>query len=158
MKTLRFLSLVLLSCLAFSASAKQIIGINEQVALPTEGLELKAKIDSGAKNTSLHALNIKLFQQNGKQWVSFDTLNQKKETISLSAPVHRIARIKRHNGKSQERPVIITGVCIGNILRNVEVNLIDRSRLNYPLLIGRTYLDGNFLIDVSLKYTVKPNC
>lgn len=138
--------------------AKQIVGIYETVSLPTKGLELKAKIDSGAKNSSLHALNIKRYQQNNKEWVSFDTVGKKGEKISLSAPVARIAKIKRHNGISQERPVIIVGVCIGNILRDVEVNLIDRSILNYPMLIGRTYLEGNFLIDVSKQYTAKPNC
>lgn len=141
-----------------SAFAKQVIGIYETVALPTEGLELKAKIDSGARHTSLHALDIKIFKQNGKDWVAFKTNNGKGDTISLSAPVHRIAKIKRHNAPSQSRPVIITGVCIGNVLRNVEVNLIDRSRLNYPLLIGRSYIEGNFLIDVAVKNTVKPNC
>jgi len=138
--------------------AKQIVGIYEKVALPTQELILKAKIDSGAKNTSLHALNIKLFQQNEKEWVSFDTLDGRGGLVSLSAPVYRIARIKRHNGASQERPVVIMGVCIGNISRKVEVNLIDRSRLNYPLLIGRTYLDGHFLIDVSQQYLQNPNC
>jgi hypothetical protein len=157
MKIIYLLPLVLLLSSPF-LSAKQIIGIYEKVALPTEGLVLKAKIDSGAKNTSLHALNIQLFQQNGKQWVSFDTVNGNDEKISLSAPVHRIAKVKRHNALSQKRPVIITGVCLANFLRNVEVNLIDRGRLNYPLLIGRTYLEGTFLIDVSLRYTTQPNC
>jgi hypothetical protein len=157
MKFIHFSSLLLL-LVAPLASAKQIIGIYESVSLPTEGLELKAKIDSGAKNTSLHALNINIFKQNGKDWVAFETVNEKGNMVSLSAPVHRIAKIKRHNAPSQSRPVIIAGVCIGNVLRNVEVNLIDRSKLNYPLLIGRSYIEGNFLIDVALSYTVQPNC
>ena len=93
--------------------AKVIIGIYEQVALPTKGLVLKAKIDSGAKNTSLHAVNIKLFKQNDKDWVSFDTINGKGETLSLSAPIYRIARIKRHSGVSQERPVKLRHQAIG---------------------------------------------
>ncbi len=157
MKRIPFLLLMLvfISPMGFS---KQIIGVNEQVELPIEGLKLKAKIDSGAKNTSLHALDIKRFEQNGKDWVSFKTTDGEGKLIDLSSPVHRIARIKRHNSPSQERPVILTTVCIANVLRTVEVNLIDRSKLIFPLLIGRSYLDGYFLIDVSLKYTTKPNC
>lgn len=157
MKTVYILSIALL-LMSSSVFAKQIIGINEEVSLPIEGLTLKAKIDSGARNTSLHATNVKLFKQNEKDWVSFTTVDGKGGTIVLSAPVHRVARVKRHNGPSQNRPVIITSVCIGNVLRNVEVNLVDRTKLNYPLLIGRSYMEGRFLIDVSLKYTVKPNC
>jgi len=157
MKLITFSFLLSLVISPFSHS-KQIMGIYEKVALPTQGLVLKAKIDSGAKNSSLHAVNIKLYQQNEKEWVSFDTLDGHGDQVSLSAPVHRIARIKRHNGASQKRPVVIMGICVGNILRTVEVNLIDRSRLNYPMLIGRTYLDGNFLIDVSQQYLQKPNC
>jgi len=156
-KIVFFILYAFLSCPLFVYS-KQIVGIYEKVSLPTKGLVLKAKIDSGAKNSSLHAVNIKRYQQNNKEWVLFETVDKKGGKIALSAPVARIARIKRHNGISQERPVIIVGICIGNILRDVEVNLIDRSILNYPLLIGRTYLDGNFLIDVSKQYTTKPNC
>lgn len=150
----------ILVLLVFSpmALAKQIIGIYEKVALPVHGLVLTAKIDSGARNSSLHAVNIKLFQQNDREWVSFDTVNGSGGMIHLSAPVHRIASVKRHSGKSQKRPVVIMSVCIDRILRNVEVNLIDRSILNHPLLIGRSYLEGRFLIDVSKKYLFKPNC
>ncbi len=158
---MKFLSVslfVILSVVSSLSFAKTVIGIYEHVALPVQGLTLKAKIDSGAKNSSLHAVDINLFLQNGRQWVSFKTENGKGEVINLSAPVHRIAKIKRHNQPSQKRPVIKTEVCIGNTLRTVEVNLIDRSVLNYPLLIGRSYIEDNFLIDVSQSYTREPNC
>ena len=143
---------------ASPATAKTIIGLYEKVAFPVQQFTLKAKIDTGARHSSLHALNIKIYQQNSKDWVSFDTEDDKGKTISFSAPVHRIARVKRHNGVTQKRPVIITSLCIGNILREVEVNLIDRTRFNYRLLVGRSFLEKNFLVDVANEYTQKPNC
>ena len=140
------------------AGAKAIIGVYENASIPEFDLTLKAKIDTGARHSSLHAENIKLFKKEDRQWVSFSTKNDKGELVSFTKPVHRIAKIKRHNGVSQQRPVIITNICIANTLYIAEINLIDRSALNYPMLIGRSYLKHNFLVDVSEKYTKKPQC
>jgi len=138
--------------------SKQIIGIYETVSLPTKNLVLRAKVDSGATNSSLHAVNIKRYYHHQREWVSFDTVNENGNVVSLSAIVKRTAKIKRHDGNSQERPVIEIGLCIGSIFREAEVNLIDRSMFDYSLLIGRSYLEGNFLIDVSIEYSAKPDC
>ena len=50
------------------------------------------------------------------------------------------------------------GICLGNVYKEVEVNLEDRSKFNYQLLIGRSYLKNSFLVDASATFTLKPNC
>ena len=68
--------------------------------------------------------------------------------------------IKSHlEEETHGRVVVLMGICLGNTYRETEVNLIDRSGLNYPMLIGRRYLAGNnFIVDSGLAYSVKPEC
>jgi hypothetical protein len=56
------------------------------------------------------------------------------------------------------RPVIRLGICLGNVYKEVEVNLQDRSKFNYQMLIGRSYLKNSFLVDASATFTVETNC
>ena len=59
---------------------------------------------------------------------------------------------------SIERPVISLGICLGNIYRQVNVNLADRTNYNYTMLIGRDYLNGVYIVDVEIVHTTKPTC
>ena len=67
-------------------------------------------------------------------------------------------KIKNLDGKPQTRLAIYLGICLGSSYEEAEVNLVDRSDFNYQMLIGRSFLKGNAIIDPSLKYTTKPNC
>jgi hypothetical protein len=69
-----------------------------------------------------------------------------------------MATIKQHDAESVTRPVIRLGICLGTVYKEVEVNLEDRSKFNYQLLIGRSYLKNSFLVDASATFTLKPNC
>lgn len=141
-----------------AAFSQQVVGWVEKVSIHPGNLVLKAKIDSGAKTTSLHCECISIAERDGKKWVSFTVTNDKGEQIRLEREVQRIAKIKRHFGESQERAVITMGVCLANVYKEVEVNIVDRSGLNYAMLIGRNFLAGDFLIDSSNTYTQKPRC
>ena len=70
----------------------------------------------------------------------------------------RTARIKRHRGMRQQRPVVRMGICVGNYYREAEVNLVDRSNFKYPLLIGRSFMGDRLLIDPSTQFTLEPGC
>jgi hypothetical protein len=70
----------------------------------------------------------------------------------------RTATIKRHYLKSQQRPVIKLGLCLGTIYKETEVNLVDRSGFQYRMLLGRKFMEGEVIIDPSAKYTVEPEC
>lgn len=122
------------------------------------GIELKAKLDSGAKTSSINAKEMEFFILEGKEHVRFKVKNKAGETSELTEPVIRQVSIKRHFGKSQKRPVVMLTICLGGIRKEIEVNLVDRAGFNYPLLIGRSALAGDFLIDPGAIRQLQPDC
>jgi hypothetical protein len=140
------------------ASQAVTAGWIEKAVLYPSGIIFHAKLDTGAKTTSINALDPEFFQRDGKRWSKFKITNRNSETITIEAPVVREATIKRHFGKQQIRPVIMLDICIGNVRKTEEVNLVDRANLNYQLLIGRNFLKGDLLIDSSSTYRLSPDC
>lgn len=138
--------------------AKDIAGYVERARIYPGGLFLSAKLDTGAENSSLNAANVQKFEREGKTWVRFEITNAKSRTIVLERPIHRTARVRRHGGRAQERDVLLLWICLGTVLKEVEVNIIDRTGFNYQLLIGRSYLSGNFLVDSDESFLVESSC
>lgn len=154
--TLGVISLVLVSSVA--AQGKQVVGWLEKVCIYPGNLVVIAKLDTGAKNSSLNASNITEFTRNREQWVQFHVTSRYSKTVTIERKVHRMAKIKRHGGRVQPRYSIHLGICLGDFCREAEVNLVDRSGFNYQMLIGRSFLAGNLIVDPSIKYTTKPIC
>ena len=141
-----------------SEKEKQIVGWVEHVTIHPENIKIKAKLDTGARNSSLNAVNIVEFKRGGDTYVRFDLTNWKGRTESIEAKVIRIAKIKKHKSKPELRPAIRIGICLGKIYKEVEVNLVNRSKFNYQMLIGRSFLKGAFVIDPAKTFTVKTDC
>ena len=137
---------------------KQVIGEVENVEINSPGFIVRAKIDTGAKNSSLHTQDYVLLERDSGQWVRFRVTNKKDKTIVLEKRVVRFVKIKRKGADLQRRPVIELDICIGNTKKRVQVNLVDRGNFNYPMLIGRTFLNDHFLVDVDKKFTRSPSC
>lgn len=152
------LMLVTLVSLSNSVSSKEVVGWVEKASVHPGGLVLKAKLDTGAKTSSIHCDCQRIIEKGGEKWINFTVTNEQGKTITLERKVVRFVKIKRHFGEKQERAVVNMGICLKNVYKEVEVNVIDRSGLNYSLLIGRNYLAGDFLIDSEAKFTGKPNC
>jgi hypothetical protein len=140
------------------AQSKDIVGRIEKVRIYPGDLVLRAKLDTGARNSSLHAPGITKFEMNGETWVRFSMKNHRGEEATLERKIIREAKIKQKNRDSEKRPVIMLGICLGRQYREVEVNLVDRAEFNYPMLIGRSFMVGHLLVDPELKYTVEPAC
>jgi len=140
------------------AQSKVTIGRIERARLYPSGLLLKAKIDTGARSCSLNAQKLTVFTRDGEAWARFIVTNHHDRTVTLERKIIRTGTIKQKNNHPEKRPVILMGICIGRHYREVEVNLVDRSDFNYPLLIGRAYLQGDFLVDPDHKYTREPRC
>jgi hypothetical protein len=154
-----FISMLLLwSASACLVHAKEVVGWVEKVQIFPGELVVKAKIDSGAKTSSLNCKCYNFFERDGKEWVKFTVVNWEGDTTELEQPLVRIAKIKRHYGEKQERPVVKLGLCLANIYKETEFTLIDRSGLNYQVLVGRQYLEDEFLIDPGESFTRKPAC
>ncbi len=142
------------------ARSEQILGWIENALITPERIELKAKLDTGAKTTSLHALNIERFKRDGRRMVRFDIEDPEAgRMLTLERPLVRSVRIKESvSDEPSRRPVVELWLCVGDSGRHLEVNLVDRSRFNYPLLIGRNALAGSILVDSHNTFTQAPTC
>jgi hypothetical protein len=140
------------------ANAKEVVGWVENAKVYPGGIQIKAKIDSGAKTSSLHCQCITPIKRNGKDWVSFTVNNFRGDIVRIEKPVYRVAKIKRHFGEQQERYVVKLGVCLGSVYREGDVTLVDRSGFNYQMLIGRNFMKNDFLIDTGSTFVNKPSC
>lgn len=144
--------------LILAQSQKQIMGRTEDALFLPMGLPMKARLDSGAKTTSVRATDITFFVRENAAWVRFRMLGSNKKSITLERKVVRRVRIKRHRAESTSRPVVLLGICVGSVYREAEVNLAKRTRFKYPLLIGRNFMSGGIVIDPELTFTAKPDC
>ncbi len=141
-----------------SGKDKQLVGWVEYVTILPENLKIKAKLDTGARNSSLNAVNIVEIKRGGDTFVRFDLINWKGRTETIEAKVIRITKIKKHNSEPDRRPVIQINICLGKFYKEVEVNLVNRSNFNYQMLIGRSFLKGEFAVDPSKTFTIKTDC
>ena len=139
-------------------SAKELVGVVEKVRIYPGGIVLKARIDTGAKTSSLHVTYTELFFRNEEEWIRFMVTNSKGKAVKFERKIQRISTVRRHHDEVQRRIVVLLGICMGNIYRETEINLFDRGGLNYPLLIGRQYLSGIFIVDSAQKFSIKPDC
>ena len=134
---------------------KQIIGATENVRLVPPNIVLKARVDTGAKTTSVDARNITPFERNGKEWVRFIIVHGEKE-YTIERKIIKTVQIKRHDAESQDRYVVKMRIILGKVSRLISVTLNDRDEYKYPVLIGRNFLRDFFIVDVAKKYQFKP--
>ncbi len=139
----------------------QIIGRVERIDFPKWDLwGIDAKIDTGAYTSSLHCHHIARTQKNGGEYVRFNLLDPSHETYNdklFELPIYKSKKVKSSNGVTEERFIVKTTVHILGKQLEAELSLTDRSEMRYPVLIGRKLMKGNFLVDVSRKYTLNQN-
>lgn len=133
---------------------KKTIGRIETIDLPELELQqIKAKIDTGAKTSVLHCEDYTLISNNGKEFIkcTFNTKNKTGETISIDRILPVISRktIKSSFGQSEIRHIFITKICMFDEVYDIELSLRDRKEMTYPMLLGRNFIKGKFLVDVS---------
>lgn len=129
------------------------IGWQEWVSLPNLKIPaIKAKIDTGAKTSSLHSFKIKPIIKNRKDFVRFSVHPiQRNKTVSISCccPIFDIRNVMSSNGLVEERFVIQSLLCLGNEKWEIEITLSDRDPLQFRMLLGREALDSRVVIDPS---------
>ncbi len=152
------IALSLIYALPSIGDDKPVAGWVEKVRLYPGKILVDAKLDTGADTCSLHISGVTEFERDGKKWVRFEFDNSKGERVTLERKVIRTVKIKRRLFGSRRRPVINLGICLGNIYREVEVNLEDRSGFKYRMLIGRNFMEGRLQVDPALQYQLEPQC
>jgi len=162
MKVISLFIATLLSTFPFIPHAwsqgKPVAGWVEKIRIYPENLLFDAKMDTGAENSSLDARNIKEFDHNGQLWVRFEVQTTDGERKTLERKFLRTASVKTKGGDPQKRPVVILGICLGDYYKKVEVNLVDRSKFDHRMLVGRSFMEGKFVVDPSAQYTLQSNC
>lgn len=138
------------------SSPLSIIGWRERIALPELGIEeIKAKIDTGARSSALHAFDVKLFEQNGHQRVHFKVHPYQRDTsrtIIAEAPLLEQREVRNSGGQAQLRPVILTTVVLGGKQWPIELTLTNRDVMGFRMLLGRQALRKRFLVDVGKSF------
>ncbi len=138
-----------------------VYGWLESAYLQPWGVKLKAKLDTGAKTSSIHAVDILPFERDGAEWVRFTLplgAQEGYDGIVVERPVEREARIKEHDEPSVRRYVVKLEFCLDGHTMNTPMTLADRGNFNYPLLLGRRTLKGWALVDPSATFTTRGNC
>ncbi|SVB36201.1 uncharacterized protein METZ01_LOCUS189055 [marine metagenome] len=134
-------------------SEKLIVGGDEWCIFPQLGIPaVKARVDSGAKTSSLHAFNIHSFKRSSQPWVSFDIhpiQQNRKVCVRCESPVIDRRIIKSTNGVSEKRYVIQTPVKLGDKIWEIELTLTNRDSMGYRMLLGREAMSGKILVDPS---------
>ncbi|MBX2833167.1 MAG: RimK/LysX family protein [Rhodospirillales bacterium] len=134
-----------------------VLGWREWVSLPDFDVPMiKAKVDTGARTSSLHALNVKVITKDDKKFVKFVLPHYRGDghaRINCEAPLVDIREIRSSNGETDERIVISTHIGIGAHRLKVEMTLANRSLMGFPMLLGRTAMKaGRFLVLPSKSY------
>lgn len=135
---------------------KVVMGWLESVFLRPWNLRVTAKLDTGAKTSSLHANHIDHFTKDGQEWVRFSLKGSENDrSIMVERPIVRTAYIKERMARSSQREVVKLVLCKNGMDYETEFTLVDRSNFNYPLLLGRSFLEGVALVDAGETFLYK---
>jgi hypothetical protein len=134
------------------------IGWREWVALPELGIEkIKAKIDTGARTSAIHAFSIKPFKQDGLHKIHFDIhplQHRINHAVSCVAEVHDIRWVTDSGGHKERRYVIKTPLQLGKEIWPVEITLTNRDTMRFRMLLGRSAIKQHFTINPAGSYLI----
>lgn len=138
-------------------SSKITLGWREWIGFPTLGIpSIKAKVDTGARTSSLHAFWVEPFDVDGAPWVRFAIHpvqgSDSTEEIRCEAPLLEQRLVRDSGGHEELRYVINTTIKVGETQVQAEVTLTDRDSMKFRVLLGRTAMRGKFIVDPARSY------
>ena len=137
-------------------SSLPVIGWREWIGLPDLGIKMiKVKVDTGARSSSLHAFNQRVFEQDGVQWVRFQVhpvQRKSDKTVDVLAKIVEFRSVRSSSGKNSLRPVIITNVTLLGFTWPVELTLARRDEMGFRMLLGREAFRGRFLVNAGKSF------
>ncbi len=130
---------------------KKIIGWKEWVSLPElGGARLKAKIDTGARSSSLHVSDLEIYERDGDVYAEFNIRPDKRgkgKSLRCRARVEGYRKVKSSNGQTEHRPVVVTRLALFKDSWPIEVTLTNRDGMRYQMLLGRKSIRDRFYVD-----------
>jgi hypothetical protein len=141
-----------------STMAANILGWREWVSLPELGLShIKAKVDTGARTSALHAFSLSTFQEDGVLMVRFHIHPlQKRNDIQQECVAQVVDQrlVSDSGGHKEERLIIRTPICLGEDEWPIEISLTKRDNMRFRMLLGRTAVRGRYLVNAKASYLV----
>lgn len=138
------------------SSSPAVAGWREWVALPELGVEhVKAKLDTGARTSALHAFDVEESTRDGVDWVRFSVRPWQRSTadaVVAECPVHDRRVVRSSTGHAQERIVVRTAITMLGRTIEAEVTLTSRDEMGFRMLVGREALRQAVLVDASRSY------
>lgn len=138
----------------------KVIGWREWVSLPElEVKQIKAKVDSGARTSSIHAFDMETYKRGKSEFVKFVVHPLQRsgdKEIVCRAKVHEYRKVKSSNGATELRPVILTPITLMGETWEVEMTLTNRDEMGFRMLLGRESIRRKFLIDTGKSYLGTP--
>lgn len=159
---LRLLSLTLVPLVGNAGEIRE-AGWLQSIRLEPHRVRITAKLDTGAKSSSLHASEVERFTRNGIDRVRFSLFKEHAEQdgpkLTYDLPVKRIVKIKRNPGMPpEERVTVELSFCLDGEVMTSEFSLDNRVNLNYPALLGRTFMADRFVVDPSKTFVFGYDC
>jgi hypothetical protein len=140
---------------------RKLVGWREWVALPDLAIGyIKAKVDTGAKTSALHAYFVQLYERDGTPWVRFGIHPLQSSTsasVECNAPVKAMRLVTDSGGHAEMRPVIETTLMLAGKARKLELTLTDRETMRFRMLLGRRALKRHFVVDAAKSFLLGGN-
>lgn len=134
-----------------STHPRLIFGWREWVALPDLGIDaIKAKVDTGARTSAVHAFRPQRFDKNGEPWVRFlvhPLQDRKRPEIRAEAAIVAERPVKSSNGSTEMRLIIRTRLSVLGQSWPIELSLTNRDEMGFRMLVGREAMRGQCLVD-----------
>lgn len=133
-----------------------VLGWREWVRAPGIGVPwIKAKIDTGARTSSLHAFDLRAFDRDGRDWVRFAVhpwQASAEDEVVVELPVHDSRSVRSSSGHAEDRYVVLLPLVLGGREVDAEVTLADRDEMGFRMLVGREALVQGYLVDPARSY------
>lgn len=143
---------------ARAARPDGVVGWREWVTLPELDIDrIKAKIDTGARSSSLHAYDLKRFRRHGVSMIRFKVHPMQRDfrtLVEAEAELVDLRKVRSSSGVQTLRPVIVTTLELGERAWDIEITLVRRDAMGFRMLLGRQAIRGHLLVDPGRSFIV----